>query len=142
MNMPEKQKNKTSLITKAYIFSALAFFIPGWLASALMDESLGPDNITPRFIIILTLLSLICWSPSVGLFMMNKKWYAFLSGLGRLIVICACIFIDSITLNEIPEGGHPYVSFLGILAAFVWGAIDLVLIYTTGKKNSTKNNIE
>lgn len=131
--MPEKKK--TNPILKAYIFSTIAFLLPCWIASAMITEDMGPENPTPGFIVILVLFGLTCWSPSVGLIMFKKWTYGLLSGLGRLLIIVGCVYTDAQMLADLPEGqGHPYLTFLGIMAAFVWGTVDFVLIYIFGKK--------
>lgn len=129
------QQSKTNPILKAYLLATAAFLIPSWIASALITEEMGPDNLSPGFITILILFALTCWSPSIGL-MMFKKWtYGLLSGLGRLLIIIACAYTDQQMLADMPEGqGHPYLTFLGIMAAFTWGVVDYVLIYFFGKK--------
>lgn len=133
-----QEERKISPITKAYLFSSAAFLIPSWIASALTESVKDTDFSDPIFVVIIVLFALTCWSPSVGLFLFKKKWYALLSGAGRLLIIIFAVLADRAMLKDIPPGeGHAYATVLGIMAAMTWGIIDYVLIYIFGKKQQS-----
>lgn len=128
--MPAQQKS----IKRAYLYSVAAFLIPSWTASALIENSTAGATMDAYLISAIVLFALASFAPSVGHYYFERKKYALLSGLGRIVLIGIFIGLDAYSNSQSEEAMHPYLSFIGIALAFFWGMADFGYLYEVGKK--------
>lgn len=126
-----------SRITITMLIACFGTLIPAWIASALLEQ-LNTEiflHESPTGISILILFAISFWGTSFA-YMYNKKIkYAILSGLGKWAIVVIGIWIFYATSNP-HDQHHPYIIFIGIMFAFIWGMIDFGMVYYLAKKRT------
>ena len=131
---------KLSKINITYIIAIFGSLIPAWIGSALLQQMEPNEPIfeTSRGIITLCLFALSFWGTSFAFFYLGKLKYGILSGLGKWLLLFLGVWIYN-SSNDATEGQHPYIIFLGILFAFLWGVMDLGVLYPLAKKRNLEH---
>lgn len=119
------------------ILAFCASLFPAWIGSFMLENLKDAQSLfeTSTGIVILSLFALSFWGTSWAYIYLKHIKYAILSGLGKLLLVVIGVLIHK-NLSQGAENFHPYIIFLGILLAFIWGIIDFALIYYTAKKTN------
>jgi hypothetical protein len=110
----------------AYAISTTAVLVPMWSATAIMPNDERPFAWSPRTIAGASLAyTSLVWGPSAGYLYSGNHRYALVGGLGRTGLLAAGYGAHRL-LD--PEGGHPYVMGLTVMAVTLWGFGDFLFL--------------
>ena len=118
-----------------YLIAVSATLIPAWIGEGILTSMDTEESIfmSSNGLWALIFLAFAFWGTSFAYFYLGKIKYAILSGLGKWLLVYIGIWIYSNAL-EPSERGHPYIIFLGLAAAMIWGIMDFGLLHPTVKK--------